>query len=310
MKKFNFSLTDNTTYCGKNALDFYSRALLQGGSKELFRVIPGVKSKIKLPIYDSGAIIKDAGCAWSPSGEGTLNQKAMEVCSKDIQLEFCATTFENNFLGEMLKPGHNVEHAPTQFIDYVLDNVANKIQHDLEIAVWQGVATDLNYPYNICDGLLKKAVEANDFVEVFGTAVTTANVVAEITKVYDKIPVTVLNDPNLTIFVADNIYRAYLQAVANASSEAYYVGAKEANFLGIKLVLAPGMPTNNMVASSTENIVLLTDLLSDEEELNIIPQAQITGVRTVRVSGGFKFGVDYVIGDEFVWYRGSAGSGS
>jgi hypothetical protein len=307
MKKFNFAIVDNTTYTGQDALDFYSKALLEGPSKSTFRVIPGVKSKIKLPRYDAGDLIKDAGCAWSPAGEGTLDQKSFEVCAKDIQLELCTTTFENNFLGELLRPGHNTgEVAPTQFLDYMLAQVGRKVQNDLEIAVWQGDVTSLVYPLNQCDGLLKKfAADVNVLTVTEAADINLGNVIAEINKVYEAIPATIIYNPNLRIYVSDHIFRLYQQAVAAASNEAYYVGAKTPNFLGIDLIWAPGLPAGTMVAAVTDNILLFTDLLSDEEELNVIPQAAVTGTRTVRIAGGFKFGVDYLISSEIAWYDGT-----
>lgn len=308
MKKFQFAITDNTTYTGKDALEFYSSALLEGASKGTFRVIPGVKSEIKLPKYDVGNLIKAAGCTWSASGEGTLDQKSFSVCSKDIQLELCTTTFENNFLGELLRPGHNTgEVAPTEFIDYMLAEVKKKIQNDLEIAVWQGDSESMSYPYNICDGLLMKLADSDSGAITVTEAATinASNVIAEIKKVYDVIPKEVIKNPNLKIYVSDAIYKFYQEAVANASAEAYYVGAKEPNFLGIPIHWAPGMADGSMVAAVSTNLVLLTDLLSDEEELNVIPQAQISGVRSVRIAGGFKFGVDFLVGEEIVLYAGA-----
>lgn len=304
MKKFKFAITDNTVYTGQDALDFYSKALLEGASKSTFRVIPGVKSLIKLPRYDAGNLIKDAGCAWSPTGEGTLSQKSMSICAKDLQLELCTDTFEGNFLGSFLREGHNTgEVAPSMFIDYMLAEVGKKVQNDLELAVWQGDSDSLNYPENICDGLLLKMDADADVIAITGaSAVTLSNVIAEITKVYNAIPQTVIKNPNLKIYVSDFVYKLYQQAIATASSEAFYVGAKEPNFLGIPLHWSPGMPNERMVAAVSDNLVLLTDLLSDEEELNIIPQSNVTGTRTVRIAGGFKFGVDYLISEEVVVY--------
>lgn len=310
MKNFKFAIVDNTTYAGKDALDFYSKALLEGASKATFRVVPGVKSKIKLPRYDVGNLIKPAGCAWSNQGEGTLSQKEMEVCAKDIQLELCTTTFEQNFLGELLRPGHNTgEVAPAEFMDYMLNQVALKVQNDLEIAVWQGDSEDMSYPYNICDGLIKKLNDDNSVIDVTTSpleVVNVSNVISVLKAVYQAIPKTVIKNQNLKMYVSDYIYKLYQEAVANASAEAYYVGAKEPNFLGIPLHWSPGMPDGTVVAAVSTNLVLLTDLLSDEEEVNVIPQAAISGVRSVRIAGGFKFGVDFLIGEEIVIFQGEA----
>lgn len=311
MKKFKFAITDNTSYTGEDSLAFYSKALLESGSRSTFRVVPGIKSKAKLPRYDAGDIIKDAGCSWSPSGEGTLSQKSVEVCAKDIQLELCATTFENNFLGELLRPGHNSgEVTPEVFLDYVAEQVAKKVQNDLEYATWMGDPDDdgLSYPYTICEGLIPKMKEDGNVLTVDNTTVDSSNVMAELLKIYNKIPDTLLVNPNTVIYVADNIYRAFQTAVAAQSAEAYYVGDREANFLGIPLIRAVGMDDDYAVAASTDNLVLLTDLLSDEEELNFLPQSKVTGTRTIRIVGGFKFGVDYLISEEVVLYRPAATS--
>lgn len=306
MKRFNFSITDNTTYNGKDLIDFYSKALLEGTSKSTFKVIPGVKSKIQVPRYDAGEIIKDASCAWSSTGEGTLSQKQMEACSKDVQLEICTTTFENNFLSELLRQGSNTgEVAPQQFVDYMINQVSLQIQNDLEIAVWQGDATGSTYPNNICDGILKLADADTGVTSVTttATALTLSNIIAEMTKVYDAIPQTIINDENLMIYVSTNIYKLYQQAIAAASNEAYYVGAKEPNFLGIPVHWSPGLPSERMVAASSQNLVLLTDLLSDEESLSVIPQFDKSGVRSTRIAGNFKFGVDFLVSEELVTYN-------
>jgi hypothetical protein len=305
-KNFKFAITDNTTYYGKDAVDFFSKCLLTGPSKDTFRVIPGVKSKIKLPQYDAGELIKDAGCSWSPAGEGTLSQKTFEVCDKEFQLELCVTTFEANFLGEYLRPGSNTgEVAPELFTNYMLDQVSKKIQNDLELAVWQGdTSSGTTYPYNICDGLEIKLTADTTVIDVTGTtAVTLNNVIAEITKVYDLIPSCLLNNPDLAIYVPTQIYKLYQQAIAAASNEAYYVGAKEPNFLGIPLLWAPGMDINTMVAGVKTNFILLTDLLEDFESVNVVPQWNVAAVDTLRIAGRFKFAVDYLVGSEIVLYK-------
>jgi hypothetical protein len=289
-KNFKFAITDNTTYAGRDAVDFFSEALLDGTTIRTFRTIPGVKSKVKLPQYDAGNLIKDAGCSWSPAGEGTLSQKSFEVCDKEFQLELCVTTFEANFLGEYLRAGSNTgEVAPELFTNYMLEQVKKKVQNDLELAVWQGDATGSTYPQNICDGLQRKLSADTTVIDVTGTtAITLNNVIAEITKIYNLIPQTIIGNADLVIYVSTSIYKLYQQAIAAASNEAYYVGAKEPNY--------------TMVAGVKTNFLLLTDLLDDYESVTVVPQWNVAAVDTLRIAGRFKFGVDYLIGDEIVYY--------
>lgn len=307
MKKFNFAITDNTSYTGKDAYDFYSKALLEGGSKSLFRLIPGVKSIIKLPRYDAGNIIQAEGCSWSATGEGTLSQKSLAVCAKSIQLEFCTTTFETNFLSEIMRQGSNTgEVSPAAFTDYMVSEVGKKVQNDLEVAVWQGNAGGTAYPYTICDGLqlLMGSTAYGTVVTVAGASggLTAGNIIAEMAKAYAAIPNTVVNSPDLRFFMPTSAVKLYFQALASASAESYYAGAKDANFLGIPIVTASGMGNNKMVVAETTNLVLLTDLLSDEETLNILPQFNVTGVNSLRIAGNFKFGVNFLVAEDIVFY--------
>ena len=175
----------------------------------------------------------------------------------------------------------------------------------MELAVWQGDATGATYPINICDGLIIEMGADATVIDVTGaTGVTLANVIAEITSVYALIPQTIIGNPDLVIYVSTSVYKLYQQAVAAASAEAYYVGAKEPNFLGIPLVWSPGLPANTMVCGVKSNFLILTDLLDDFETVTVVPQWNVAAVDTLRIAGRFKFGVSYLVGSEIVLYQG------
>jgi hypothetical protein len=76
----------------------------------------------------------------------------------------------------------------------------------------------------------------------------------------------------------------------------------ELHFLNVRLSVAPGISTNKMVAARKSNLLLLTDLMSDFEDVSILPQKSVTGVPVVRMIGEFKFGVGYIFGSEIVYY--------
>jgi hypothetical protein len=94
MKNFKLAFTDNTTFYGKDLEGFYANALLTGNSKSEFKLIPNVKSKVKIGQLNLGNILQDADCSFSSTGEGTLAQKTLEVCPVKINLEYCQRTFE------------------------------------------------------------------------------------------------------------------------------------------------------------------------------------------------------------------------
>lgn len=298
------ALVDNTVFTGRDAEGFYSAALLSGPSKSLLTLIPNVKSKIKLASFDLGNILQDADCTFNATGEGTLAQKSFEVCAIKINLEYCKRTFETNYLSEQLRAGsNNPEVMPISMEQYLLDLTARKVSADLETIVWQGNTTGATYPINVCDGLIFKFSADTNVIKPSGFTLTLTNIISATTLVYNAIPTTVFTKPDLKIFMGVAAAKLYRQAIAAASSEAYYVGAKTLDFLGIEIIEAPGMPANTIVAGALSNMFLLTDLESDFEDVRIIPMLDVIGQPTVRLIASFKFGVDYYFGAEIVYFR-------
>jgi hypothetical protein len=307
MNKSNFKLafTDNTTFYGKDLEGFYANALLTGNSKSEFKLIPNVKSKVKIGQLNIGNILADADCSFSGQGEGTLSQKTLEVCPVKINLEYCQRTFETDYLSQLLRPGsNNGEVMPASVESFLLEQVALKVSADTEKMVWAGDSATASYPLSICDGLYKQFKADAAVIDVLGTAsITTSNVIAELTKVYNAIPQALILEDDMRIFISPTVHRAYRQALAAASSEAYYMqNYGELHFLDVKLSVAPGATANYMVAARKSNLLLLTDLVSDFEDVQILPQKSVTGVPVVRMTGEFKFGVNYIYGSEVVFY--------
>lgn len=302
---FKLSFTDNTVFYGKDAEGFYAKALLTGKSKEEFKLIPNVKSKIKLGQLNIGNILQDADCSFSSTGEGTLDQKSFEVCPIKINLEYCQRTFEVDYLSTLLRPGsNNAEIMPASVESFLLDQAALKVSADTEQLVWKGDSATASYPLSLCDGLQKQFKADANVIDVTGTAsLTTSNIIAELTKVYNAIPQQLIGEDDMRIFLSPSALRAYRQALAAASSEAYYMqNYSELHFLDVKLAEAPGIQANYMVAARKSNLLLLTDLMSDFEEIQVLPQKNVTGVPVVRMIGEFKFGVGYIYGSEVVFY--------
>lgn len=303
LKNFKLSFVDNTTFDGIDAQGFYAKALLEGKSLNTFKLIPNVKSKIKLGQLNLGDILQDADCTFSSNGTGELDQKPFEVNPIKVNLEYCQRTFEQNYLSEILKAGSNHDGSivPETVEMFILDQVAKQIANDLEKVTWQGDTTSLVYPLNVADGLLKKLGADATVIDQTILAVTSANAIAEMTKVYNAIPETILHKEDLVMYVSSNVYRAYKQALASASAETNFMQSYEnLVFLGVPVIAAPGMSNNKIVAGQKSNFLFLTDLVSDMEDVLILPQKSITGNPVVRMVAEFKFGADYLYGSEIV----------
>jgi len=305
-KNIKLSFTDSTTFTGIDAAGFYSAALLEATSSKTFQLIPNVKSKIKLGLLDGMNLIQDADCTFTEGGSGTLAQKAMEVLPYKVNGEYCKRTFETNYLSLQLRPGsNNPEAMPTSVEAYLLQRAAEHIANDIEIVTWQGAKTagSTAYPKSIADGLLYKFGASGSGVNNLSGATTlsASNIIAKLGLVHDAIPQVVLTKSDLVIYASTAAVKFFKQAIA-ATYTGSYIGDVELNYLGIPIVWAPGLPANALVAACKSNLVFLTDLESDFEDVQVIPMA-IVGVPTVRLVGEFKFGVDFIIGDEIVCYK-------
>jgi len=299
------ALTDNTTFYGKDAEGFFKKVLTSGVAKNELALIPNVKSKIKLAYSDLGNILQADDCSFSATGEGSLNQKTMEVCDLKVNLEYCATTFEANYLSLQLRAGSNNEEVmPNSYAEFVVDYVAEKVASDLEITMFKGDTGTSSYPLSLCDGLVKQLLADSAVIDVAATAssITLSNVVGELNRILNAVPAQVRNQPNFKIFVSQEIAFAYKQAQASTQGGLFLVGDKELNYLGYRLIPTSGLDAKQAIAFNSDKVFFLTDLTSDWDEIIIIPQRNISGARTERFATSLKFGVNYLYGNEIVLY--------
>ncbi len=299
------ALTDNTTFYGKDAEGFFKKVLTSGIAKNELTLIPNVKSKIKLAYSDLGNILQDDDCSFSATGEGTLNQKTMEVCPVKVNLEYCVNTFEANYLSLQLRAGSNNEEVvPTSYADFVVNYVAEKVSADMEKVLFQGNSATSSYPYSLCDGLIKKLQADGDVIDVAATAstISSSNVIGELNRILAAVPAEVRAQTNFKIFVSQAIAFAYKQAQAATTGGLFMVGDKELNYLGFRLIPTSALTDKQMIAFNSDKVFFLTDLTSDWDDIIIIPQRNISGAKTERFATSLKFGVDYLYGAEIVLY--------
>lgn len=297
------ALVDNTTYTGKDLDGFYSVALLTGETKKLIRLVPNVKSKVKLGSLNLGDILQADSCDVAESGTYTLAQKTLEVCDFAVNIPLCAKDYETNYLSETLRPGSNVEaNFPDSFMGYLMKLVAEKISEQTEALLWSGDTAAS--PPDLCDGFIKKFLADSGVLDCSSPQTLSAsNIVTEIQKVYNKVPNT-LDMSKVVCFISPSAAKFYKQALVAAHPALIaYNGAVSSNmFIDMKLVVSNGMPASTMVAVDPNNLWYGTDLMNDENELQFIDDKKITGQKTARILTSFKFGVQYGNGVEVVLY--------
>ncbi|NNC46384.1 MAG: hypothetical protein HKN99_10925, partial [Winogradskyella sp.] len=176
--------------------------------------------------------------------------------------------------------------------------VASEVANATETSIWQGSAGEGNF-----DGFETLLAADTDVVDVTAGTVTTANVIAELQKIIDAIPSGVYGKDDLTIYVSQNIAKAYVGAQAALGyRDLYHVGQTEMNFQGVPLFMTGGLADNTAVAAQKSNLYFGTGLLDDRNEVKVIDMADLDGSQNVRVVMRYTAGVQHGIGSDIVLY--------
>lgn len=302
-----------TTYAGEFAGKYVAAALLSANtiSQGLVEVKPNIKFKEvvkKLAIND---ILKDETCDFTATSTVTLTERILEPKELQVNLQLCKKDFESDWSAlEMGYSSHDV--LPKSFADFMIAHVAAKVAAKIETNIWSGDTSNTG-EFNGFETLLAADANLVAAQEVTGTTVDASNVIAEMAKVVDAIPPRLYGQEGLQIYVAQNVMKAYVRALGgfganglgaagtNAQGTQWYSGGA-LSFDGIPVVMAQGMSSNVMIATTKDNLYFGTGLLSDHNEVKVIDMADLDGSQNVRVVMRMSAGVQYANVEDIVTY--------
>ena len=297
-----------TTYAGEFAGKYISAALLAGETlaNELITIKPNVKHKEVLKKVATDDIVKDATCDYTDTSTITLTERILQPEEFQVNLTVCKKDFVSDW--EAISMGYSAySNLPENFTDFVLAHVADKVAQRMETNIWNGA----NGTAGQFDGFKQTLAADSDVVDVIATDVTSSNVIAQMGAVADAIPSTIYGKEDLYIYVASNVYRAYVRALGGFSSNIGAAGTDNKGtqwfnggnltFDGINIALAKGLPTNIMVAAQKSNLYFGTGLISDHNEVKVLDMADLDGSQNVRMVSRWTAGVAVGVDSDFVY---------
>ena len=298
-----------TTYAGEKAQGYIAAALLSGNTIENggITVKPNVKKSEVLKKIATGDLVADGTCDFTATSSVTLTERVITPKEFQVNLQLCKTPFRDDW--DAVSMGYSAfDNLPPDFQSFLVAHVAEKVATKIENNIWAG---DDNVEGEF-DGIVALATADATVVDVVGTTVTAANVIDELGKVVDAIPAALYGSPDLKIYVAQNVYRAYVRALGGFASNgqgANGVGGNGTNqslgdvmFDGVPVFVANGLASNYIVAAESSNLFFGTGLLSDENEVKVLDMADLDGSQNVRVIMRFTATVQYAYGAEIVLY--------
>ena len=299
-----------TTYAGEFAGKYVAAALLSAPTldKGLIEIMPNVYYKSVIQKVGTDDILKDATCDFDPTSTVTLTERVLTLEEFQVNLQMCKKDFEQTW--QAVEMGYSsFKNVPASFTDFIVAYAAEKVAARIEQNIWAGV----NASAGQFAGFQTLFTNDSDVIDVTATTVTAANVIAELGKVVDAIPSTLYGKQDLTIYVPQNVAKAYVRALGGFAAAGVgangvdnkgtmWYGSQDLYFDGIKVALAEGLSSNKMVAAQKSNLFFGTGLLSDKNEVRLIDMADIDGSQNFRLIMRMSAGIQYGIGSDIVYY--------
>jgi hypothetical protein len=299
----------SSSYAGEFAGKYLGAALLSASTLDAgaVSILPNIKFKAAMKVGAFSNLVRSADCDFDSTTSGlTLTEKVLTPTELQVNLQICKKELHSDW--EAAQMGFSAfDSLPPLFSDYVISRVAAEVAQATENSIWSGASGEGNF-----DGFSTLLAADATVVDVTGTTVTSSNVIEEMGKIVDAANAAVLGKEDLTLYVSNNMARAYIRAlggfatnigangVDNKGTTWYNGGAL--TFEGINVFVAQGLGDNKAVLAQKSNLFFGTGLLNDRNEVKVIDMADIDGSQNVRVVMRYTAGVQTGIGSDIVYY--------
>lgn len=300
------------SYQPSTNMDWFTKALFGGRLIENGKidVITGVKESTFLNLLNfEHTLLQPDGrdCAWTPEQVFKLSEKEVKIKTYKINLEQCIDDLERKRINVMLKPGAKNTDLPEALEEATMEMLAAELSSEIETKIFTGNSTT---DPNDFDGAVTVLSASTEAIKITGSALTKANIVAEIEKVYNAIPENVLvkglENDSVKIYMAYETLQRLKMALASVSNQviatAFTLEAEALRYLGLEIVPVKGLNNKTIIAADISNFLLATDLLSDTEEIRI-GQFPAPHDSKIFIDGRLRLGFVIPFEDEVVFYN-------
>ena len=286
----------NTNYAGEAAGKIFTSIFLKADTLEkgAINVIPnvvGTTAYLRKTYLADGIV--DYACGWNPAGTLDLDEKEVKAKKLMLELEICKEVFRQRWSAAQMGFSAWNNEIPADEKEALLLEVAGLIASQVEKDIWNGDGS-VNGHFQ---GILTELATDADSNKVTGVAITAANVIEEMGKVLDATPVEVLQHPDFKFAVSTDVYRKYVRALGAAN-----FAQSASDFEGFELTVLNGLPANSMLTYVKDQMVFLTGLESDLNEIRIKDMDETDLSGNIRVKAVYLAGASYVDGANITWY--------
>ena len=298
MRKLRFDLNNGANaQLQPNAEAFYAQAYL--GSSDIvdnFRTLPGVKFETALGAVTFGDILQPSNCAFTAPND-TLSAKIMSVCALSAMAQICQFELEQSFVSLQMAQGSNGDFSVANFMNFYWSEMANSINGSIESLRWQGDAALPSGPLSLCDGYeVQLGAALSGVIPYAMTATPTfAQLLTDLEAAFALVPANIASrTADLRIYLPTQLVNIYRLGVASGNTNAYITQDLSLTYLGIKIVLCPGMSNDHLVITLKDNLIYLFDAESDPSDLRAVNLSDTVAEPYLRTRANMKIGFNYV----------------
>lgn len=271
------------SYTANSNPEWFTRAMFGGRlvAGGYVRVLTGIKGDELLNQIDlENKVLQIDGkdCAWTPNQVIKLSEKTASVKTYKINLEQCIDELEQKRTLYLLSPGAQNNELPDELEEATLALISFALSNEIEEMI---VGGDASVNPNHFNGMVKTLLTSTQAIKLPGQVITKANVLGLVEEVYDAIPENVLQGEDAgTLFIMASYAtrRKIRNALASVNNQVIAANwtvddADKRNprlyYLGVEIVAAKGISDNTLIGYDAANAFLLTDLLSDLEDVTL-----------------------------------------
>ena len=313
MRKLRFDLNiDASALLAPNADAFYAQAYLSGSEiPDNFRTLPGIKYKTKIGTVTFGTgLLATSPCNFPNLNTDDLSSHEVDVCALSAMAQVCQFDLEQSFVSLQMAAGSNGDFTVASFFNFYWSEMANAIAGQIESLRWQGDILSVNPQLALCDGYekgLAASVAAGDAINGGTGAITTFSGVgglgAKLQAAFALVPAAIASrTADLRIYMPTQLVNIYRLGVASGNTNAYITQDLSLTYLGIKIVLCPGMSNDTFVITLKDNLIYAFDGEGDSSDLRAVNLADTVAEPVIRTRANMKVGFSFVNPTDIVYY--------
>jgi hypothetical protein len=306
------TVTVNSSYAGEFAGEYIAAALLSASTIDDggLTIKSNISFKEVLKKLSTDALVKTATCDFDPTSTITLTERIIEPKNLQVNLNLCSNDFLSDWESQQMGFGLATTLPPT-FSDFLIAHVAAEVAQSTEENIWRGDTAAASV--NSFDGFEKLIAAAVAAVEIpaaqaiAGVALTSLNIIEEMSKVVAAIPNTLYGKEDLFVYVSSKAAKLYVQAlggfatgmtnngVNNMGTTWFNNGSLMIN--GVKVFVSPGLSDDKMYAAQRSNLYFGCGLLNSQNEVKVLDMRDLDGSSNIRMVMRFSAAVQFGTND-------------